>query len=206
MINNLLNQSIQLTGINFHISANEESPKTSAEFAAAIRKNILENDSEASSPDDSKMMAKITAKMKSGKRLSQKEEQYLAQANPLLYQQYLRIRKMAEVVESRLKHAKSKEEVNSIICSAVSGISDKDPYKEYIVAAINETAKEFKSSEDYSRLPDTDEEAKKGKKHLSAEPALEESDSDSDSDSFDPMTWSPLQDIIDNMPTFESPA
>ncbi|CBK73144.1 hypothetical protein CIY_01740 [Butyrivibrio fibrisolvens 16/4] len=111
---------------------------------------------------------------------------------------------MAEAMASRLKHANSKEEVNDIIMQSISGISDKDPYKEFIVAALNEVAKEFKNSDAYGELPATSEEANEKKK--SSPNNDEDSFSKDNSDDFDPMSWSPLQELVDAMPTFDAPA
>ena len=53
----------------------------------------------------------------------------------------------------------------------------------------------------------TIEDAKKAhKSHKEPDNKDEDDDSLSDDDSFDPMEWSPLQDVIDSMPTFDSPA
>lgn len=154
-------------------------------------------------------MSKIQTKIKSGKKLTSKEETYLKKHNPELYMQYLRIRKMAQCLENQLKHAKSKEEVNDIIFHAFNSISDKDEYKEAIVNALNEVVKDFQHSDAFQKLPDTNEEAMNHKKSTKL-PSNEDQDDDfnnlsdsSESEDFDPMTWTPLQDVIDAMPTFE---
>jgi hypothetical protein len=107
---------------------------------------------------------------------------------------------MADNMASQLKHAKTKQQANDIITTSMSGVSDKDPCKEYILAAMNEVAKEFKKSSDYNRLPDNDSDLDK-KKKTTANRDFEEEAEDQEDD-FDPMSWTPLQDIIDSMPTF----
>jgi hypothetical protein len=52
----------------------------------------------------------------------------------------------------------------------------------------------------YNRLPDNDSELSKKKKN--SVNRSNEADADNQEDDFDPMTWTPLQDIIDSMPTF----
>ena len=43
--------------------------------------------------------------------------------------------------------------------SAIAGVSDKDPDKEYLLAAYNEVSKNFHKSPAYQRLPNTPEDA-----------------------------------------------
>ena len=197
-----------MDSIKFEMSVTDEKSKENlgCEIAASIREKIEESKNNYDQNDE-KMMTRIMAKLKSGKKLSQKEESYLKQHNPDLYLQYIRIRRMAEAMASRLKHANSKEEVNDIIMQSISGISDKDPYKEYIVAALNEVAKEFKNSDAYGELPATSEESNEKKKSSpnNDEDSFSNSIDNSDDD-FDPMSWSPLQELVDAMPTFEAPA
>ena len=178
----------------------------SQQIADTIRK-VQEEASNSNIIDDEKLMARIQAKIKSGKKLSSKEETYLKKHNPELYLQYLRIRKMAQCLENQLKHAKSKEEVYDIIFHAFNSISDKDEYKEAIVNALNEVIKDFQHSDAFQKLPATNEEALNHKKSKKAATNKEDNGSDeltgSTDDDFDPMTWTPLQDVIDTMPTFE---
>ena len=91
------------------------------------------NDIEKMTDDDrAKMDAQILMKLKSGKKLSQKEMDYLKKTNPMMYAHALRVQRMAEAVEEQLKHARSKEEADRIISSSLSGISKNDPDREYI--------------------------------------------------------------------------
>ncbi len=149
-----------------------------------------------------KFNSSIDTKLRSGKKLSKKEEQYLKETNPQLYMQYVRIRQRAEAVKEQLKHAKSKQQANNIIMQATASVSDKDPAKEYILAAIHNVADEFKSTRAYQKLPNTDAEIKK---HSSECNNFEEKE-DSEEEEFDPMSWSPLQEMIDAMPKFDVPA
>ena len=108
-----------------------------------------------------KMEAKIYAKLQAGKRLSQKEMQYLRQNNPILYMQAVRVEQKRKELENRLENADSKEEVEKITSSVMSSVRKDDPAKQYIIAAIQETVKEFKKTEKYKKLPETDEQAEK---------------------------------------------
>ncbi len=101
--------------------------------------------------------AKIIAKLQSGKRLTAKELRYLRKNNPALYAQAIRIEAKRRGVEARLKSAQSKREVEEIQFEAISTISEKDPARVYMIAAVNEAVKEFKQTEEYRRLPQVDE-------------------------------------------------
>jgi hypothetical protein len=160
---------------------------------------LVDSSDGMSDKNKEKMNARIYAKLKSGKKLTSKEEQYLQSTNPQMYVQYQRIRTMDECMENRLKHARSKEEANEIITSTISNVSDKDPYKQYMVAALNETAKDFRNSKAYAKLPNTKDDA--NKRNSSRQTSEGQGFSD-DSDDSDLMSWSPLQEIIDALPTF----
>lgn len=204
----LLGASIKMKNFNFEVpnDSKKDRARLGEEIASKIREQVRESSNDKSQNDE-KMMRKIMAKLKSGKKLTTKEENYLKQHNPELYLQYLRIRRMAEALESRLKNADSKEEVNDIIMESLSAISDKDPYKEYIIAALDEVAKEFKNSDGYEALPATSEEAsEKAGSSGKSEGKNDSSDDKNSEDDFDPMSWSPLQEIVDSMPTIDFPA
>lgn len=176
-----------------------------------VVRRLKQQSTRSNKEDDSKMMEKIQAKIKSGKKLTSREESYLKQHNQELYMQYLRIRRMAEALEHQLENADSKEEVNDIIFHAMNGISDKDPYKAAIVAALDEVIKDFKKSDGYNKLPATNEEIEKGRKAKAEKGNKKTEDGDeivsleseNNNDDFDAMAWSPLQDVIDAMPTFD---
>lgn len=77
------------------------------------------------------MLSRIMGKLKSGKKLSAKELDFLRRTDPILYAHALRVQRMAEALKQQLSHAKSKQEANDMITSAIAGVSDKDPDKEY---------------------------------------------------------------------------
>ncbi len=178
----------------------KRSIQTKSELAEYFLDKINDDSESMSDEDKEKMYARIEAKLKSGKKLSPKEISFLKKTNPQMYMQYLRIRAMADSMASQLKNAKTKQQANDIITSSMSSVSDKDPYKEYIQAAMSEVAKEFKQSSDYLRLPNNDSDLKQ-KNKTAVNHTFKENEEDSQDD-FDPMSWSPLQEIIDSMPTF----
>ncbi len=108
-----------------------------------------------------KLDAKIQAKLESGKRLSEKELNYLRKYNPQMYAHALRIEIKRRAVEEQLKHAKSKQQVQEIEDGALASIGKNDPIKKYMVAAVLRTVSEFRKSEAYQKLPETEKEKKK---------------------------------------------
>lgn len=172
------------------------------QLVSYIIKQTQHSSEEMSEDDKAKMRARIMAKLKSGKKLTAEEEAFLQETDAMLYMQYKRIRAMADHMASRLKSARSKQEANEVINSFISGVSKDDPYKEYVLAALGEVAKEYKQSTSYHRLPEKESDVKKEKKKWS-EGAEIESEHDKEED-FDVNTWSPLQEIIDELPKFQS--
>ena len=156
--------------------------------------------SDINEDDQEKTMARIMAKLKAGAKLTREELDFLKKYNPMLYAQVMRIQRMAEAVADRLKNAKSKEEANGVVFGAISGISDKDPCKEYLVAAINRVASEFRNSESYSRLPNTIDEAEE-KKGKTGDKVPDKKDEIKEED-FDLENWSPLNEVYEQLPTF----
>lgn len=108
-----------------------------------------------------KLETGIYAKLEAGKPLTQKEMQYLRQYNPALYMQAVRVEQKRKLLEHQLKNADSKEEVQGIFSSALASVRENDPAKQYVVAAIQETVKEFKKTEAYRKLPETEEQSEK---------------------------------------------
>ena len=158
------------------------------------------NDVEKMSEEDrAKMDARIMAKLKSGNKLSQKELDYLRKTNPIMYAHAMRVQRMAEAIEEQLKHAKSKEEADSIISASLSGISKNDPDREYIYAAVNRISTEFHKSGAYEKLPNTVEEG--DKKNMESGDVFSDAE-DEDDEGFDLKNWSPLTEVYDSMPTF----
>lgn len=183
------------------LNTKKEEPKkitSTKELAQYIIESV--NDVEKMSEEDrAKMDARIMAKLESGKKLSQKELDYLRKTNPIMYAHAMRVQRMAEAIEEQLKHAKSKEEADSIISASLSGISKNDPDREYIYAAVNRISTEFHKSGAYEKLPNTVEEG--DKKNRESGDVFSDAE-DEDDEGFDLKNWSPLTEVYDSMPTF----
>ena len=183
------------------LNTKKDEPKkitSTKELAQYIIESV--NDVEKMSEEDrAKMDARIMAKLESGKKLSQKELDYLRKTNPIMYAHAMRVQRMAEAIEEQLKHAKSKEEADSIISASLSGISKNDPDREYIYAAVNRISTEFHKSGAYEKLPNTVEEG--DKKNRESGDVFSDAE-DEDDEGFDLKNWSPLTEVYDSMPTF----
>lgn len=189
--------------MNIFLGQTEEKQKVKSvqELAEFVLDKV--NDTEEMTEEDSaEMTARIIAKLEAGRKLSAEEMNFLRRTNPILYARAVRVQRIADAVKEQLRHARSKEEANQIVSTAVSGLSKNDPDKEYIVAAVNRVWTEFHKSGAYSKLPNTVEEAKKktGTDHEN-----EFADEDKEDD-FDLKNWSPLQEVYDQMPTFSAGA
>ena len=132
--------------------------------------SITQNISELLSPacgmteeEKSNYLEKIMAKLKSGKRLTPEEMRFLQAEAPELYQQVARVQTMRDSLTARLKQCSSKEEAADVYSQTLSLVSDKDPAKEFIIAAYEDAYKEFQKSDGYQALPNTKKEAEEEK-------------------------------------------
>ena len=87
------------------------------------------------------------------KKLTEEEMRFLQAVDPQLYMQAARIQAMRDSLEQQLEHCKSKEEAAKVFSDTMSMVSDKDPMKEYIVAAYQDAYNEFQKSGKYQHLP-----------------------------------------------------
>ena len=86
-------------------------------------------------------------------KLTEEEMRFLQAVDPQLYMQAARIQAMRDSLEQQLEHCKSKEEAAKVFSDTMSMVSDKDPMKEYIVAAYQDAYNEFQKSGKYQHLP-----------------------------------------------------
>lgn len=104
--------------------------------------------------------AKIMQKLRSGKKLTAEEMNYLRAKNPQLYAQAARVQAMRENLKNQLENCKSKEEAEKVYGNSISMVNNDDPMKEAIVAAYDDVMKEFKKTDKYQALPQREEDAK----------------------------------------------
>lgn len=100
---------------------------------------------------------KIRQKLKAGKRLTTKEMNYLRVNNPSLYQTARRVEIARQGFRERMKHCRSKEEVQQVISGQVAvleAMPKEDPDREYMAAMVKHEMDEFMQSKAYAKLPE----------------------------------------------------
>ena len=168
--------------------------------------DILDPTSDMTDEERTAYYNRIMAKLKSGKKLTQEELNFLKVHYPDMYLKAMRVLHSRERLKTQLKQCRSKEEVSDVVSQTIGGIADDDPDKEYLVAAYNEVVKEFKKTSDYTRLPDTEKERlekenkKKGRKGRIERIFVDYEDSDDEPDIM------PIQELLDVLPVFDANA
>ena len=157
-----------LSHSNMGLNRGETTADTGSAASALDSFSVTQNISELLSPacgmseeEKKAYLAKIIAKLKSGKKLTSEEMRFLQAEDPQLYQQAARVQAMRGSLEAGLAHSASKEEAQSVYLDALNHISEDDPMKEYIIAAYDDAMKEFQKSDQYQSLPETKEDAAK---------------------------------------------
>lgn len=151
----------------------------SASGALRMISNQIRKTNKAQSDEEKgKHLGAIQAKLRAGKKLTSEEMDYLRTNDPEAYMHALRIQQARKSLEESLKHAKSKQEAQEIISSAVSGITKDDPDREAMIAAVSDVADKFMESAEYNKLPATDDEAKKKQKNQLSDKVEEDDDND----------------------------
>lgn len=110
-----------------------------------------------------RFVEKLYKKLESGKKLSADELQYLRMNDPVTYAKAARVQMMRESFKKQLESAKSKEQAADMYLQNMSRIADDDPAKKGLEAAYNDVYSQFKKTEAYKKLPDTEKEAKEEK-------------------------------------------
>lgn len=124
------------------------------------------NDSDFDSDEaKQKYEQKIDKKLKAGRPLTKKEIAYLKKNNPILYHYVKIIETKRKIVESQLKNCKSKEEVQRVQDISMQTIGKDNPIREMLISAVNYTIAEFKKTDCYNKLPQTNEDAKQNDKN-----------------------------------------
>ena len=117
--------------------------------------NILGNNN-----DDKAINSRISNKLKTGKKLSPDELDYLRRTNPQLYMQVMRIQMDREVLEKKLKNCKSKEEAEDLIFTQMNSLNKKDANYELKSKSLQDTIEEFRKTEYYKHLPQKEKDKK----------------------------------------------
>ena len=153
--------------------------KSVSDALRMISNQIRKTNKAQSDEEKGKRLGAIQAKLRAGKKLTSEEMDYLRANDPEAYMHALRIQQARKSLEESLKHAKSKQEAQEIISSAVSSITKNDPDREAMIAAVSDVADKFMKSAEYNKLPATDDEAKKKRKNQFSDEAEEDENSTS---------------------------
>jgi len=157
--------------VDFFTSSNSNTEISSvSDLISKIKENcqqVSASSNESDSEETRRLASKARAKLRAGKKLNGKELAALRASDPELYKQAVRVQNMRKSLEARLSSAKSREEVSSIISSAMGMVSDEDPAGAFISAAFSDAISEFCQSSDYQKLPATNEELDRTSKNKS---------------------------------------
>lgn len=192
---------MQNTMVNYHTAAAEETEKMGDPQQSIWKSVIEEMIDPASGMDDEEIKeyeAKIAAKLKRGKKLTAKEMEFLRQHNPGLYRTAMRVQLRKQQMEQQLKSCRSKAEAAEVARRSIAGISSEDPDKEYLVAGLSETMRQFKKSSAYARLPQTDERDQRKKRRGKINHFEEKAEDDRGRE------ITPIQELLDILPTFDT--
>ena len=132
------------------------SQKIKSEWTA-LKQTILMSRQKTEEPEEERLK-KIEQKLRSGKRLTREELEFLKSRSPYLYQQAIRIQHMADGLKEQLKHCKTKQQAQQLISQTQAMVGAKDPMREAVLAALGRVKKEFTDSEYYKKLPADEEE------------------------------------------------
>ena len=114
-------------------------------------------------PERANYEQKIMQKLKSGKRLSSEELDYLRIHNPEMYKIAVRVETERKVLKTKLQNCKSKEEVQQVVSIQMEVLKAMkgDPAQEYMTAMVEKEVRDFKRTSEYARLPQKREKGKK---------------------------------------------
>ena len=114
-------------------------------------------------PQRAEYEQKIMQKLKSGRKLTQEELDYLRIHNPEMYKIAVRVETERKVLKTKLNNCKSKEEVQQVVSIQMEVLKAMkgDPAQPYMTAMVSKEIQDFKKTSEYARLPEKEEEGKK---------------------------------------------
>lgn len=148
-LNNLKEQQKKLEKQN-------ESKKTSYQMESILNKE----------EDPERVQAKlksIRAKLSLGKKLTAEELEYLRQHDQVLYMKAIKIEMSRKMMRAQIKNSKTKEEVQRVISSHMSGVQVTKEDTQMEQAAIADESNKIIKSKRYNELPATEEKRREEK-------------------------------------------
>ena len=173
--------------INGNPEAKPSEKKSLAQVKAEFVKGVMDKmhgDDFDSEEERQAFENKIQQKIKNGAKLSAKEMAYIRRTNPYIYQQVVRVQQRREALKEQLRHCRTKEEAQQVMSNALTSINDKDPARDAMISAVQNVSQQFRESEAYQKLPDTEEDLKKTKKSDSPMEDPFKADAEKDDDSM----------------------
>jgi len=159
----VLTEEVNRTENNFGGTAK----KTKADIWKEAVNQLIDPTTGMSEAEKASYRQRILQKLRSGKRLSSEELDFLRVNDPQLYQIAMRVEMARRALQTKLKACKSKEqvqEVQSVQIEALRAMKD-SPDAEYMAAMVKQEMESFKKSSDYARLPEKTDK-KKGKNNI----------------------------------------
>lgn len=135
----------------------EDGPKVLEQINKILDNSLFKTEEEKKAYED-----KLNKKIKSGKKLSVNDMNYIRRTSPYMYMHVMRAQMKREMTVNRLENCKSKKDVQKVQISEIASIGDKDPDKEIMTSAVNDAVSEYKKTGQYKALP---EEIKQDEEH-----------------------------------------
>lgn len=193
-------------GVVGRLFSKKSFPKKTMRFSylEALTKNNM------SEEEKQRMLARIIGKLKAGCKLTREEMEFLRENDPALYAVALRVQKMAEALEERLKTVKTKQEADAVI-GTYTGLAAKDEEaREYMQAAFDKINASFHNSGAYAKLPNNNREAvnhpEKKNEYKGRDEDKEDKEFEEKYKKFNLVNWSPLDEVIQSLPSFKAQA
>ena len=158
-----------------------EGSQTKADIWKTAIEALVDPTSGMDEPQRANYEQKIMQKLKSGRRLTAEELEYLRIHNPEMYKIAVRVETERKVLKTKLNNCKSKEEVQQVISIQMEVLKAMkgDPAQSYMMAMVDKEVRDFKRTTEYARLPQKRE---KGKKTAMEEKLFRENDNDMEED------------------------
>lgn len=145
------------------VGENRNQKQTEASIWKQVIEAMVDPTAGMEEPERKNYEQKVMQKLRTGKRLSSEELDYLRVHNPDLYRTAMRVENARKAFRARLSSCHSKEEVQQVVSGQMEVLKamKDDPDREYMAEMVKREVESFKKSSSYAKLPATREEGKK---------------------------------------------
>lgn len=152
-------------------SIQKEEKGTRTAIQQEIVAELIDQTAGLEEPERKEYEQKIIQKMKTGRRLTAEELNYLKVHNPELYRTAMRVENARKSLRTRLENCRSKKEVQQVVTVQMEVLHamKNDPDREYMAAMVQREIGEFKRSSTYARLPLEEQQGKQRKRKVLSE-------------------------------------